>query len=152
MILDHLARAAAYRNIHPRLTAGLAWLSAQDWSRVADGRHAIDGEMIYVTVETGMTRPIPGRRFESHRRYADIQFDISGGERMGWLPGADLAVSEQTGPDMWFHVQPTATVNYVLVPAEHFTVFLPGEAHMPLCPIDSVPNAYRKCVVKVDWS
>lgn len=152
MILDHLSRTSAYATLHPRLAAGFTWLSAQKWEQLADGRYDIAGDDVYATVDSGTTIELAQRRFESHRRYTDIQYVISGGERMGWMPGNELPISEQAGPDIWFHVQPTKPVNLVRLLPGYFTVFMPGEAHMPICQLDELPAPFRKCVIKVDCS
>lgn len=151
MLLDHLANAAAYHGLHPRLAAGFAWLAARDWKTVPDGRHDIDGDLLYASVESGTTFEADLRRYESHRRYLDIQYAISGGERMGWWPGAALPVAEQAGPDLWFHRMPPDDGLMIPVPAGHFTIFLPGEAHKPCCHLGGSPGLFRKCVVKVAW-
>lgn len=151
MILDLLANHARYHALTPRLQAGFAWLLAQDWSRIADGTVAIDGENLYASIETGTTAAPATRRFESHRRYLDIQYAISGGERMGWCPAAAIAPGEQAGPDIWFHPEP-ALAQQVMVPPGYFTIFIPQEAHKPCCLLADAAAPFRKCVVKVSWA
>jgi len=150
MILDHLSRAGRHAALHPRLAAGFAWLAGRDWHTVPDGRHEIDGERLFASVESGTTFEADLRRYESHRRYLDIQFAISGGERMGWWP-LDLPVVEQAGPDLWFHRVPPGDGIMLPVPAGHIAIFLPGEAHKPCCHLGDCPAPFRKCVVKVEW-
>lgn len=150
MILDLLANHAAYHALHPRLKPAFAWLAAQDWGRIADGRVAIDGEDVFAIIEAGTTAAPATRRFESHRRYLDIQYVISGGERMGWCPAAGIAAGEQAGADIWFHPEPPVSQLITALPG-HFVVFAPAEAHKPCCLLAEAPAPFRKCVVKVAW-
>jgi YhcH/YjgK/YiaL family protein len=150
MIQDLLADAARYHALHPRLPTAFAWLATQDWSRIADGRHEIAGEDIFAIVEAGQTADPATRRFESHRRYLDIQVPISGGERMGWCPFPQTPVGEQAGPDIWFHPEP-ADPRWLTVLPGSFVIFVPPEAHKPVCRLGEAGAPFRKCVVKVAW-
>ncbi len=64
----------------------------------------------------------------------------------------ELPVAEQAGPDLWFHRMPPDDGLMIPVPAGHFAIFLPGEAHKPCCHIGSFPAPFRKCVVKVQFA
>ena len=150
MILDLLANRALYDPLHPRLRHAFDWLAGLDFATVADGTMAIDGDNIHAIVESGTTADPATRRFETHRRYLDIQYVIGGGERMGWCPTASLAMGEQAGPDLWFHVEPTAGQQILVAPG-HFVIFAPGEGHKPLCHLGDAPAPFRKCIVKVSW-
>ncbi len=151
MILDLLANRTWYHPIHPRLKPAFDWLLAQDWAKIPDGKMAIDGELIYAIIESGTTAAAATRKFESHQRYLDIQYIVSGGERMGWCPAAGVKPGEQAGPDIWFHPEPQAAQLVEVKPGE-FIVFLPMEAHKPCCLLADKPAPFRKCVVKVSWT
>lgn len=151
MILDLLANHARYHPLHPRLPAAFAWLVAQDWVARADGAVAIAGEDIHAIIESGTTAAPATRRFESHRRYLDIQVAISGGERMGWCPAAQLEPGEQAGPDLWFHPEPALSQQLVVRPGS-FAIFAPLEGHKPCCQLGETTAAFRKCVVKMAWA
>ena len=151
MILDLLANHAWYHPLHPRLKPAFAWLAAQDWATSADGKVAIDGENLYAIIESGITTVAATRQFESHQRYLDIQYVISGGERMGWCPAAGVEPGVQAGPDLWFHPEPAASQQLVVTPG-HFAIFAPMEAHKPCCLLADRAAAFRKCVMKVAWT
>lgn len=152
MILDHLSRHITYATLHPGLADGLRWLADRDWSAIADGRHVIAGESLFAIIESGTTFEADLRRYESHRTYLDIQFAISGGERIGWWPGGEVPVVEQAGSDLFFHRMPPDDGIYLPVLPGFFAVFTPGEIHKPCCNLDADPQPFRKCVLKVLWS
>lgn len=151
MILDLLANRSSYHALHPRLQPAFDWLAAQDWATVADGKLAIAGEHIHAIIESGTTAAPATRRFESHRRYLDIQYVIAGGERMGWCPAAHIAPGEQAGPDIWFHPEPIVSQQLCVRPGD-FAIFAPLEAHKPCCLLGEEPAGFRKCVIKVSWT
>lgn len=151
MILDLLANHTWYLPLHPRLQPAFAWLLAQDWGAVADGRQAIDGENIFAITESGQTAAPAARRCESHRRYLDIQYVIAGGERMGWCPAAGAQPGVEEKPDLLFHPEPPDLAFIRVLPGQ-FAIFLPLEVHKPLCHLGGAAAAFRKCVVKVAWA
>ncbi|MBN8525845.1 MAG: YhcH/YjgK/YiaL family protein [Planctomycetes bacterium] len=151
MILDLLANHAWYLPLHPRLKPAFAWLAAQDFAKLVDGKVAIDGENIFASIESGTTAVPAQRKFESHRRYLDIQVPISGGERMGWVPAASVQPGEQAGPDLWFHPEPKLSQQVTVTPGS-FAIFAPLEAHKPCCVLADKPAPFRKVVVKVSWT
>ena len=151
MILDLLANRTWYHPLHPRLKPAFDWLTAQDWAKVVDGKQAIDGENIHAVIESGTTAAPATRKFESHQRYLDIQYVISGGERMGWCPAAGVEPGQAAGPDLWFHPEPKSSQQLVVTPG-HFAIFAPMEAHKPCCQLADKAAAFRKCVVKVSWA
>src|SRR5262249_18280705 len=85
VILDQLAHAELYRRLGERFAAGFDYLK-RDLAQVADGRYEILGDDVFAMVQSYDTKPQEAGRWEAHRRYADIQFMISGRERMGVAP------------------------------------------------------------------
>ena len=150
MILDQFANHPAYLTMHPRFARAFAWLASQDWASVADGKLPIDGEDLIAIIEGGTTAAAANKRFESHRRYLDIQYVISGGERMGWCPASAMEPGDQAGPDIWFHPEPRVSQQLVVTPGQ-FAIFIPGEGHKPCCLLAGDPAPFRKCVMKVAW-
>ena len=91
MIADTLSHAPRYAALHPAFAHAFAWLTAFD-AAAPDGNHPI-GMGCEARVMSYVTGPAESRRWESHRRYIDIQFVVKGRERMdaaniGMLRGA----------------------------------------------------------------
>jgi biofilm protein TabA len=151
MILDALTRSGRYAGLHPRFAAAFAWC-ASSAAGAADGRHELEGERLLVIVETGTTVQSTRKRFESHRRYIDIQVNLAGGEIMEWLPASALAVSDDFAPDgdVRFYHQPAQLPTRLLVEPGHFAIFYPEDAHKPCCHPGDAAVPYRKLVFKVE--
>lgn len=105
----------------------------------------VDGDRLYVLLMTTKGKGRSGARLETHRRYIDIQYVVSGTDTMGWC-SADAAGSGDgydPAKDIEFYAAPPAL--WVPVPTGHFAIFLPSDAHAPLAGEGTV----RKLVVKV---
>jgi YhcH/YjgK/YiaL family protein len=151
MIHDALANAARYAPLHPRFAAAFAWCGEPTNLAKADGRYALQGDQLFVIVETGPTMPALRKRFESHRRYIDIQVNLKGPEVMEWMPKASLAVFEDFKPDndICFYQQPVDVPTRLLVQPRQFAIFWPEDAHKPCCNPGEASVPYRKLVFKV---
>lgn len=146
MIVDRLANAANYCDMHPAFEQAFAFLRRADLADLPEGRHEIDGDRLFCLISNG-----PGRRrdkapLEAHRKYIDIQYVIDGADEMGWKPTSTCKISSvpydpekdieffEDAPDCWTEV-----------PAGSFAVFFPTDAHAPLVGDDRI----QKAVVKV---
>lgn len=117
---------------------------------IADGRHVIDGDLLFVNAATYAPRPLEGARYEAHQAYLDIQYVLEGCEWMhvvhrsavvplgGYDAAGDVRFFEQGGE------RPTRVA---LAPGT-FAVLYPEDAHMPGI-ISGEGNTVRKLVVKV---
>jgi biofilm protein TabA len=146
MILDALARADRYLSLHPAFPRAFAFLGRPDLALLATGRHAVDGDRLYVSVDHKEGRGREGARLESHRRYIDIQFTIEGDEEIGWTPVDDCTAP--AGPydderDIRFYEDHPRT--WVAVPRGRFTIFFPEDAHAPL----AGRGLLKKAIVKI---
>lgn len=150
MIHDSLSQVERYVGLHPLFGVAFTWLMTH--REVADGKHAIRGDDLFVIVETAATHDPATRRFEAHRRYIDIQVNLAGGEVMEWLPTADLRVEDDFQPegDIAFFHPPTIAPTRLHVRPNEFAIFFPSDAHKPVCHPPSGPTTYRKLVFKVD--
>jgi YhcH/YjgK/YiaL family protein len=151
MIQDSLDNAARYAGLHPLFARAFAWLAEARNLALADGRYEVVGEDLYVMVMTGETGAAAEKRFESHRRYIDIQVNLAGGEIMEWTPVRDLAVADDFRPDndVRFHQAPHQAPTRLMVNPREFAVFWPEDAHKPCCQPGDRPTPYRKMVFKV---
>ena len=81
MIKDKIENAHIYYNISENLEKGFEWIINTDLKTAKDWRYYIDGENIYANVQSYETKD--DAPFEGHRKYIDIQYMISGVEKIG---------------------------------------------------------------------
>lgn len=151
MIVASLEHARRYLAVHPLFAEAFAWLEEPANRSRSPGRHAIRDPELLVNVDEGRTQPRAERRFESHRRYLDIQVPLFGGEVIEWAPVAALELEQdfEAGGDIAFYRAPVWMPTRLLVPPGHFAVFLPEDGHRPCCAIDERPGEFRKVVFKL---
>jgi biofilm protein TabA len=151
MIHDTLANAKRYVGLHPRFAAAFAWVQEPTNLAKPDGRYALQGDALFVIVESGPTIASQLKRFESHRRYIDIQINLKGPEIMEWMPRASLALFEDFKPDndICFYQQPATIPTSLMVRPQEFAIFWPEDAHKPCCNPGDASVSYRKLVFKV---
>lgn len=147
VITDTIQNLPRYRGIHQNLDTAIDFLLGCDLAALPLGKTVVDGEAVFIHVMDAALRPAQGAAFEYHRRYADLQIDLTGGEHWGWAaagtpqgdfdPQADIGFA--TGPE-----QASGTLG-----EGRFALFLPGEPHKPSC-IQGGCTALRKAVVKIE--
>lgn len=130
--------------LNKRVVEGLEFLAKTDFSKLEDGRHVINDYM-YVNVETYQTKE--DALFEAHRDYIDIQYIISGEEKIGVTKYSDC--TENTPYDKERDIEflngegefyPMRTGDYMIL--------YPTDAHKPSISLNEKATV-RKAVVKV---
>jgi biofilm protein TabA len=131
MILDHLSRAARYHQAAPGLTAAFEFLRTLDVAKLVDGRNPIDGDRLFAMLNRYRTKPHAQAVWESHRKYLDVQYVVSGSEWMGYVP-LDRAPAIKTPYDAVRDVQfyEPCSDGFVMT-AGQFAVFYPEDIHAP---------------------
>lgn len=152
MILDQLINARLYR-LGDRFERGFEYLSATNLPQTPDGKYPIAGDDLFAIVQAYTTKPADQGRWESHRRYADIQYLIRGQERIGvrvvppQTAARDMPIATpyDDDKDIAFH---TGAGDLFTLTAGQFAVFFPHDIHMPSLALDA-PAEVRKVVIKV---
>jgi YhcH/YjgK/YiaL family protein len=146
MIFDTLDNHARYAGLGYNLPAALKFLLENDLTSLPPGRMDIDGDNLYALVQEYVTKPAEQGMWEAHRKYIDVQYIVSGQERMGVANLRTMQLGEYV-PEKDF--QPMrGRGNYLDVFAGSFVIFFPEDGHMPgLCV--NAPEAVRKVVLKV---
>jgi biofilm protein TabA len=123
-----------------------------DRKTVADvplGKHAIEGEQIYALVQKLPSRAAETAQFESHRKYIDVHYVVSGQETSGSAPAGELklAVPYDESKDVMLYYVPQQYTKIEVRPGQ-FVIYRPGQAHLPNCHLQG-PHDLHKVVIKV---
>ena len=147
MIVDQLENANTYVHISNRLAVALRYLQTNDMSKFAVGTYEIEDKEIYAIVSEYTSKNIENAKWESHKKYADIQFVLSGIEKMGHAPLKNMEVIENYNPDKDITIL-KGKGDYVTVHSGTFAIFFPQDAHQPGVAVsENIP--VKKVVVKV---
>ncbi|RPI75765.1 MAG: DUF386 domain-containing protein [Desulfobacteraceae bacterium] len=149
MIVDQLENALFYSKLHERVRRALLYLQNTDLSALPVGRHAIEGQRIFASVEEFMTKPVDQGIWEAHRKYLDIHCVLQGREKIGYAPighmrpglfdaEKDFGVFEGEGD--FFIARPGA-----------FIIMFPWDVHMPGLAVQE-PERLKKLVMKVEMA
>ena len=114
------------------------------------GRYDFEDGMFYL-VQEYETKDPTGLPYEAHRNFIDIQFVVSGEERIGVTPiGCLSEITAEYNPekDVLFGTAPEGKL--LPMKAGSAFVLLPEDAHLPQAdPADSVKGHVKKIVFKV---
>jgi len=134
--------------------ANNVWQEVFDWLKnlspnIPDGEQLIRDRDIYANFITTETQPREKLTMEAHKKYIDLHFCISGGERIEWSLAEILVVEK--GYDFEKDVAlltPPTTADSRLMTSGKFAIFFPDEAHMPKI-TDGINKTVKKVVVKI---
>lgn len=138
----------AYQSNRQRWMDAFAFLRDTDLNAITTGIYRIDGERLFANVQEYNTIDAQSASYEAHRIYADIQYVISGEERMGLAP---LALTSEMVPYdaakdiVYLAFQPDS---FHQATPSNFFVFLPSDAHKP-CVKSGFCDFVKKIVLKV---
>lgn len=139
---------------HHLYKLGPAWEKAFSFIKdvnesTEERRHELEDGM-YANIESYPTKTSDKAIFESHRIYIDIQFTISGSEKIGFSSIENLKIKKNYNEksDVIFYDHPDETFSEVTNYEGYFTVLFPEDGHMPGLK-SSAHERVKKGVVKV---
>lgn len=149
MLTTTIKNAEKYDYLGSRFKKAFAFLRNTDFSVLSEGKIEIEGDDIFAEVQEYVTKPESECRFESHKKYFDIQFMAEGEEYFGFIPLEEL--EKDTGydeeRDLEFYKFPEVSGRLHLKKGD-FAVVSPDDGHQPRC-IGKAPCQVKKIVVKV---
>ena len=146
MIFDSLKNMDNYKGI-PRIYRALEIIRDTDFSRLEDGTYEVDGFGFRYMLQS-YTAEKDNDHPEAHREFIDVQYLISGRERMGVGLVSDMTEEVEARPegDIWFYHGP---LDSITLQDDRFAVLFPNDAHAPGIVPPEGPAAVRKCVFKI---
>lgn len=103
----------------------------------------------FVSISEYDTVPLCTKEFESHKRYIDLQYIISGTELFSWAEVSQLKLSRPFGDTDCAFYELGAAPNRMWLSAGDFAIFFPDDAHAP-CGCEAEPCHVKKAVVKIE--
>ena len=148
MILDRLENSKLYIPLHKNFGRAFSFLCETDLSQLGAGRHEIDGDRLFASVDRYDTQKREEGFFEAHRRYIDVQYVQSGRERIGLQAVAGMQVQEGYNYQKDIGVY-AGNGDFILLGEGCFMILYPHEAHKPGCRANYAAERVHKIVVKV---
>ena len=149
MIYDSLKHLELYKGLSDDIYEGLKFLQKVD-ADMPEGVYHINPRVKAIVSEYETKRQNENG-YEAHRANIDIQYLISGSEKIACLPVEKLVetkpYSEET--DAAFYSSDIDILpQEMLIGSDYFAIFYPQDGHMPQLCI-TTPTPVKKVVVKV---
>lgn len=146
MILDKLENADLYYDSVPGFERFMQFFNDNDLEELPTCKIKLDGDDLFVNILDFTGKKESDCQLEAHKDYIDIQIPLTDDEMMGWKSLEDcqkITKEYDEGKDVEFYGDtPSTKLN---VPAGHFVVFFPSDAHQPGI---AAGKKYRKIIVK----
>ncbi len=148
MIFNKLNDAERLQLLHPGFARAFDFLNRKDLTELSVGTYEIDSERIYAMVQEYEGKGQDTAKLETHHRYIDIQYTISGNELIGYRHASECTPDGKgwnNEKDICFFTDKSGF--WLPVPSGSFAVFFPEEdAHTPMAGFGPV----RKVVIKIE--
>ena len=147
MITDNLKNAKIYYAIHPYFEKAFEYLQNTNFQKLSDGRHNIEGDKIFALISRYETVSTEEKKWESHRKYIDIQYLAEGNEKIGFsehsLLKEETEFSEKDDYQLF-----SGSGDFFTLNKDKFVIFFPGEPHKPGCIFENSEKVL-KIVIKI---
>lgn len=151
MIYDKLKNKEQYYQLHKHFKKAFEFLANTDLKNIEDGSYEIEGKTIYANVQSLKTKPIEEKKWEVHRRYIDIQYVISGEEKMGYGILEDFKeIIEKYDKEKDVEFLNGEKFNFVNAQEGDFVIFYPNDVHAPMLSVKE-PMNIKKVIVKIAY-
>ncbi len=147
MIYDRLQNSKLYYGINQRIDTALDFLQNNDLAKVEPGRYELDGDNIYYLVQEYQSKQPEAAKWESHQKYLDIQYVLSGTEQIGYAHINDMEVTQDAleAKDCLYYA---GEGSMILAKPGTFAVFFPEDVHRPGVMVGQ-SEPIKKVVVKI---
>ena len=111
----------------------------------------INDKIYNLDIYTGISEQVNENCYNAHREYIDIQYLISGSEKLCSLPLEYLKETKVYSKDIdaAFYKEVNILPQEMMIGNGYFAVFYPQDGHMPCLCVDSIQKV-KKVVVKVE--
>lgn len=151
MIIGNIANLDREINQLPEvLQKGLKYLAAADVRQLAVGRYDIEGDNLFALVSSYKPQPQEQCKAETHVKYIDIQFIVSGEELMGyaaWSAAHEILEDLSAERDAIFYKFVDKESN-VLLSEGTYAILFPWDVHRP-CGLGEYGGEVKKVVLKI---
>lgn len=149
MIIDQLINASRFHVLGEGIAQAFDYLNHTDLQNIATGKYAIDGDRLFAIVQEYDTIDEANEQMETHKKYIDVQYMISGAERVGLALLKDQAISKSYSEEEDFMLYKDAPDFYCTLSVGMFMIFFPTDPHMPCLKVGNTTGKVKKVVVKV---
>lgn len=152
MIFDNIENAYIYYTLGEKIKKGFEFIKNNNLASMPCGRHDIE-EGIYANVQELETKLPHLAKFEAHREYIDIQYVISGSERMDFALinnfAGDIPYDKEKDVEFLKLKEDSSCPNVINVKTGDFAIFFPQDVHAPMLSCGDGIEKIKKVIVKI---
>lgn len=147
MIIDSLGNCKCYEAIHGDMRKAFEFVKNQNLMDLEVGKYEIDGDRVFMMIQSYDTKDEKGGAWEAHKRYLDIQYIIEGTEKINVanIDKMEVLKAYDEKDDFWLF---SGYGDAVTLEAGMFAIFFPQDVHMPGIKINE-SKPVKKAVIKV---
>jgi len=152
MIYGNINRLNDYGFYPAPVRVALDFLKENDIEKMNSGEYEIEGRDIYIQIQEIKTDYAEIREAESHEKFVDVQYLVSGRECIGHSVLSDASVVKKDlrpEKDLIYYNNPEGETMLTMLPGD-FAVFFPTDIHRPGSECDG-PMNIKKAVVKIRY-
>ncbi len=137
-----------YQNIlkfFPQLDIVFDFIINNVSDKTLEGKYDIS-RGIYAVIQKCEPKIKKEQLLETHKKYVDLQYVISGKEKIGWkFLDKSFKICKKYNPKQDIAFFSNRPDTYIRLKKGEFAIFFPEDAHAPLC----CDNTVKKCIVKI---
>jgi len=132
-------------NFFPQLDIVFDYIVKNINNKTLDGKYNITKD-IYAIVQTCQPKPKKEQVLERHKKYIDLQYVISGKEKIGWkFFDKDFKTLKRYNPKKDIAFYSNLPETFIDLKKGEFAIFFSEDTHAPLC----CDKTVKKCIVKI---
>lgn len=138
------------KTVKEKIEYAVAYINSLNLGELQAGRYDLSDGIFYNVLEY-MTKPADECRFESHKRYIDIQWIVNGSEKIFVADTSRLKVivDYDEDKDIMFW-ESDGNCCYTVLTQNSYIVLYRDDAHMPgVCVAE--PEKVKKIVIKIPY-
>ena len=145
MLVSSIKKYKCVLKFFPQLNIIFDYINKNVNVKTANGKYNITKD-IYAVVQTCPPKPKKEQVLEKHKKYIDLQYVISGKEKIGWKffdKKFKVLKKYSLKKDISFYSDKPDT--FINLKKGEFAIFFPEDTHAPLC----CDKTVKKCIVKI---
>lgn len=146
MIIDRLKNAYKYYGLNPGLEKAFAFLKNEDLESIKAGEYEVDGKNVVALVQEYTTSNNPP--WESHNYHLDVQYLISGIEKVGYHPIEGMKPNQPYNEKTDCYLHEDVEGDYFTLKDDAIMIIFPEDGHVPRKAY-AEPMPVKKVCIKV---
>ena len=140
---------SAYATLHPAFTKAFDEMNRILTEGAEDGKIVLDGDKLFINVQSYTSKPESDCGFEAHKKYIDIQLILEGEEIIGYESEDKLSLTKEYDESADYMLYSlNGEYDKIRLTRGDFVILFTEEPHAPAIAANT-PAHVRKAVVKI---